>query len=440
MDKNGKQQFIIKICCVIAAFALWLFISSTENPLTAYKLQNIPVQLLNTNVLTQSNLVLVPGQDLTTSLNIKGASTSIILGKKAEDFTLVADLSAYALKSGEQMIPIEIRKSPDNITVVNSNSLFIKVNLDKRIESNLPINVITSGKPKEGFYASEPETSQSNAKVVGGSKFVNEVKKILVEVNVQDVESNIAKTYTLKPVDAAGKEVKGVAVNPVQIDVKMPIRQTKAVGVKVKTIGTLNPKFTLKSIKVQPEQFDVTGSVDALSKVENLNTEAIDLSKINKSTTMDVKVVIPGGLSLVSGTALVKAEVNLDEVVKKDQNEAVKKDQNEVVKKNIDEVVQKKLSQDIKYINLDEKYQVKLEKNNESLMVSGKQAVINSLDLTKVGAVVDLANLAEGEHTVKVAASMPEGVNLVSQDLEKILVTITKKQAEVTTSNDNKSE
>ena len=147
---------------------------------------------------------------------------------------------------------------------------------------------------------------------------------------------------------------------------------------------------------------------------------------------MDVKVVIPGGLSLVSGTALVKAEVNLDEVVKKDQNEAVKKDQNEVVKKNIDEVVQKKLSQDIKYINLDEKYQVKLEKNNESLMVSGKQAVINSLDLTKVGAVVDLANLAEGEHTVKVAASMPEGVNLVSQDLEKILVTITKKQAEVT--------
>ncbi|MBU3091406.1 hypothetical protein KPL35_04895 [Clostridium sp. CF011] len=424
MDKNGKQEFIIKICCVIAAFALWLFISSTENPLTAYKLQNIPVQLLNTNVLTQSNLVLVPGQDLTTSINIKGASTSIILGKKAEDFTLVADLSAYALKTGEQMIPIEIRKSPNNITVVNSNGLFIKVNLDKRIESNLPINVITSGKPKEGFYASEPEISQSNAKVVGGSKFVNVVKKILVEVNIQDVESNIAKTYTLKPVDEEGKEVKGVVVNPVQIDVKIPIRKTKSVGVTVKTIGVLNPNFTLKSIKVQPERFDVTGSVDALKQVGNLNTEAIDLSKINKSTTMNVKVLIPGGLSLVSGTALVKAEINLDEVVKK----------------NIDEVVQKKISQDIKYINLDEKYQVKLEKNNDSLLVSGTQAVMDSLDLTKISAVVDLANLVEGEHSVKVVASMPEGVNLISQDQDKILVTITKKQTEVMTGNDNKSE
>ena len=53
MDKDGKQQFIIKICCVIAAFVLWLFITSTENPLTAYKIKNIPVQLLNTDTLTQ---------------------------------------------------------------------------------------------------------------------------------------------------------------------------------------------------------------------------------------------------------------------------------------------------------------------------------------------------------------------------------------------------
>ena len=54
MDKERKEQLIIKICCVIAAFALWLFITGTENPLTSYKIQNIPVKLLNTDVLTRS--------------------------------------------------------------------------------------------------------------------------------------------------------------------------------------------------------------------------------------------------------------------------------------------------------------------------------------------------------------------------------------------------
>ena len=64
----------------------------------------------------------------------------------------------------------------------------------------------------------------------------------------------LLKTYKLKPVDAAGKEIKEVIVNPSQIDVKIPIRKTKSVGVTVKTIGKLNPNFTLGSIRVLPER------------------------------------------------------------------------------------------------------------------------------------------------------------------------------------------
>ena len=73
------------------------------------------------------------------------------MAKRAEDFTIVADLSAYALKSGEQKIPIEIRRGPDNISVVNNDNLFIKVVLDERMETKLPINVSITGKPKEGL-------------------------------------------------------------------------------------------------------------------------------------------------------------------------------------------------------------------------------------------------------------------------------------------------
>ena len=415
MDKEGKQQYIIKICCVIAAFALWLFITSTENPVTAYKIKNIPVQLLNADILTHSNLILVPGQELTTSLNIKGPNTSMLLNTKAEDFTVVADLSAYALKTGEQKIPIEIRKSPDNINVINSDGLFITINLDELAKAKLPISVNVNGKPKEGFYASVAKLPQNYATVVGGAKFVNIVKELLIEMNIQGLESDVKNTYKLKAVDASGKEVKEVTVNPSNVEVEIPISKTKSVGVKVKTIGTLDPKYTLESIKVLPERLDVTGSVDGLNQLENLNTEVIDLSKIDKSTTMEAKVLIPDGLSLVntSGADTVKVEINLNKVV------------------------QKTISQDIKYNNLDEKYDVKLENDKNSIVISGTEAVINSLDLRKITATVDLANLVEGQHTVKVVVTMPEGVKLISEVPDKILVTITKKQTGVTTTNGN---
>ncbi|WP_291632782.1 CdaR family protein [Clostridium sp.] len=416
MDKDGKEQFIIKCCCVILAFALWLFITSTEYPLDTYKIKSVPVQILNGDTLTRSDLVLVPGQELTTTLNIKGANTSVLMATKAKDFTVVVDLDAYALKSGEQNIPIEIRKSPDNINVVNSDSLFIKINLDQRTTAKLPINVNVSGKPKEGFFASAAKLSQSDATVVGGSKFVNLVKEILVEENIQGLEADVTKTYKLKPVDASGKEVGNVVLNPAQIDVKIPISKTKSVGVIVKTIGTLSEGFTLTSAIASPKQFSVTGTEAVLNKIDNLNTDAIDLSKINKTTTLDAKVIIPDGLSLVSGSDTVKVEIKLEKEV------------------------QKNISQDIEYINLNVDYEVKLEKIKDSLVFSGTEAVINSLDLKKISATVDLVNLIEGNHTVPIKVVMPEGVKLVSQAPNKILVTITKKQTEVPTTNDNKVE
>ncbi len=430
MDKARKQRFIIKVCCVIAAFVLWLFITSTENPLTTYKVKSIPVQLLNTDTLTRSNLVLVPGQDLTTSLNIKGANTSIFLNTKAEDFTVVADLSAYALKSGEQNIPIEIRKSPDNVNVVNSDTLFIKINLDDLKQTKLPISVNISGKPKEGFFASAAKLSQDYATVVGGSKFVNLVKNILIEENIQGVESNVSKTYKLKPVDAAGKEIKEVNVSPSQIDVKVPVSKAKSLGITVKTTGTLNSNFTLSSTKVLPEKFDVTGSAAALNGVKTLNTEDIDLSKIDKSTTMNAKVLIPEGLTLVSGGATAQVQFKLDK--------AVSKNTTQVIQNNVDKLAQKTLRQNINYINLGDKYGAKLGNTKVTLVISGTQAVLDSLDLKKIRSEVDLSNLVEGSYTVPVKVSMPDGVNLVSETPDKIPVTITKKQMGVTTSNDNK--
>lgn len=418
MDKGGKQQFIIKTCCVIAAFVLWLYITSTENPVNAYWLRSVPVQLLNTDELTSSNLILVPGQDFTIDINIKGASTSILMTKRVEDFTIVADLSAYALKSGEQKIPIEIRRGPDNISVVNNDNLFIKVVLDERMESKLPIKVSITGKPKEGFYALASIPSQTSATVIGGAKIVSTVKQIIVEEDIKGLESDVTKNYKLKPIDAAGKEVKEVTITPSHIDIKIPIRKTKSVGVTVKTKGTLNPKFTILSIKGLPEKLQITGSAAALNLIDNLNTEDIDLSEISKNTTLEVKALLPEGISLVDtkSAGIVKVEIKLNTIV------------------------HKSLSLDIKYINLDEKYEVKLEKVKSLVEVAGMQAAIDSLDLTKFSATVDLVNLAEGEHTIKVLVSIPEGVNLISQDTEKILVTITKKKTEGTITNDNKTE
>ena len=142
---------------------------------------------------------------------------------------------------------------------------------------------------------------------------------------------------------------------------------------------------------------------------------------------MDAKVIIPKGLNVVSGSAMVKVQVNINS-----QNAASAADT--TVKS--DKVVQKNLDLDIKSINLDGNYDAKLDNYKISLTVSGVESVINYLDLNSFSALVDLASLTEGDHTVNVNVSMPKGVTLVSQNPDKVGVTITKKQTEVPTTND----
>lgn len=98
MDKQSQQKtLIIKICCVIAAFILWLYTSNDGNTIKTNKISNIPVEIINSDYLKQSGFVLSPNQDFTTTLKITGKPADVY-AVKPENFKLQVDLSVYALK------------------------------------------------------------------------------------------------------------------------------------------------------------------------------------------------------------------------------------------------------------------------------------------------------------------------------------------------------
>ncbi|MCW5197922.1 hypothetical protein F1Z41_03715 [Clostridium perfringens] len=61
------------------------------------KLNNVPVQVVNSEVLKDYDLVMVPNQNLTVDLDLEGPSTEIYKVKK-EQFKVVVNLSEYVLK------------------------------------------------------------------------------------------------------------------------------------------------------------------------------------------------------------------------------------------------------------------------------------------------------------------------------------------------------
>ena len=172
--KNKRNQILVKICCVIASFILWLYIFNVEDPMRERKIV-VPVTIVNKDALAQSKLVQIDDQSPTISLLIKG-NASNVYSVKSSDFKLQLDLNAYVMKKGQNNIPVEVKKSPDNISIVNNENLWIKIQLDELKNKSVPVRIGVGGKLKEGYYALDPILNTEKVEISGAADAVNSVK------------------------------------------------------------------------------------------------------------------------------------------------------------------------------------------------------------------------------------------------------------------------
>ena len=91
---------------------------------------------------------------------------------KNKDCLDIADMSAYALKNGENNIPVQIITCPENIDIKNNGFLGIKVNLEELIEKNFTIKSKVKITYKEHIYEKEQTISPKTITVTGGKSSV----------------------------------------------------------------------------------------------------------------------------------------------------------------------------------------------------------------------------------------------------------------------------
>ncbi|EDS78408.1 conserved hypothetical protein [Clostridium botulinum C str. Eklund] len=414
MDKKSQQQIIIKICCVIAAFILWLYTSNDGNTIRTNKISSIPIEIVNSDYLKQSGFVLSPNQDFTTALKITGKPADVY-GVKAENFKLQVDLSVYALKKGENKVPITIVNKPSNVNIINDNSMWMTIKVDNYKEKSVPIEVEVRGKNDNELSRNKPILKTDKALISGAEEYVNSVVRAKGLIELRNLQGDITKSVELKAVDKDNREVSEVNINPKNVTVLIPVKKTKEVGVNIKTTGALGKDYTLRGLKLVKGKINITGEPGVLAQINKLDTEPIDLGNIKtENSNVKVKLIIPEGVKLADNSDVVDIEVALDKIDK--QN----------------------ITATLETRNLGNDLTAQLERNTISLVVSGGRNTISEIISKGLKCYVNLNGLGKGEHTVPIIIDIPKGVSLISQNYKRIKVTISdnKNGAEETKNND----
>ncbi|NFD75706.1 hypothetical protein FC826_08785 [Clostridium botulinum] len=426
MGKKSKtKNIIVKICCIIASFALWLYIFNIENPIKEQKI-TVPVNIVNKESMNEMELALVPKEASTVTLIIKG-NVKDIYSVKAEDFKVEADLNSFGLKKGENKIPVKVKRSPSNIKIVNEENLWTKITLDKLKSKTVPVKIKVTGTPKEGYAALNPILKEETATIYGTETYISKVKEVVGNCNIEGKSSEIKTNISLQPKTYDGDIINEISVEPSKVYVEIHLRRIKKVPINMKLSEDISNNKNIESITPLQNEIEISGEEGALQNIKYINTETINVNSIKiGQENIESNLVLPKGVILVNGNNTVKFKVKF-KVIQDKKEEEKNKDKEENKE---DKIIEKKVTKDINIINEPKDKEVSLSEPSVTINMKGNKDVIDKINVNNINCYVDLKNVNLGENVVKVIVDMGDNKIDYSVNLDSIKVTVKEKQEE----------
>lgn len=412
-----EKNLMVKLVCLLLSFGLWIYISNIENPIKQYTITNIPVQIVNLDVLKEDNLTLAPDQNFTISLTIQGTSTNIYSINKSQ-FTVVANLSNYTLKSGDNSIPVEITNSPNNVNIKNNGVLRINIKLENITEKTMPVKSELNVTTSNSTYVKNISFSTNQITVSGPEETVNEVSKLVVRGNVTANNSTTTASFPVVAVDSSGNVVNDVVLSTNNVQTTITVEKGKLVPIKVQTTGELRAGLTLENIIANPNTIKILGSESVLDSTNEILSEPINLNSITGNETIITNLIVPRNITLLPN----ENEINVDvKVSGADENnsENVINGNTETTKTfEIPITIEGNLSG----------YTANLSSNTVTVVLKGAKKELDNLQASNLSCKVDISKLTKEGGVVSPTVDINNENNVLvdSQNPQTVDVTFTK--------------
>jgi YbbR domain-containing protein len=370
---------------LVLAFIVWMVATVQSDPIQQQPfLGRIDVQM-NPN----PGLLITAPQDRTARVVVR-APKSVLDLLTAEEIEVWADLSA--LGPGSHTVELQARVARQ-ATVVDISPRQMKIMLEEADSRQIPLRAVVVNEPPAGYSRDEPvfDINLNQVRVSGPASKVREVAAAQIELNLSQQRNPYAQDMRLTPVDADGRVVSDVILDPSLVHVSVNIRRradVRDVSVRPTIVGKPPEGYVLNSLSYSPQSVLVSGSPEQLAKLPTiLSTEPIDLATHTTSFEVSVPVVLPDTNLLLFAAQSVNVSVEIKPVTGSRQFDAIP----------------------VEIIGLPPNLSAKLAPNQVSVLVNGPQATLELLKPSDIRVAIDLNGLAEGNHTAAPTVSVDQG-------------------------------
>ena len=428
MKYKFTRNMGLKLLSLFVAFGIWLLVVNVNDPMSVRLFRDVKIQQENVESVTALDKVLdVVEDDVygdTVIIKVKERK-SVLKSLTASDFEVVADMETMN-EMGSVPLRVECRNPAvtlDEIEVIPSVQ---KVKLEPKKQSEFIVNVVTNGKPENGYEVGTTEVvGGKTVQVAGAESILKKIDKVVAEVNTARIKSDQRLTGNIVIYDKNGdkltsqmdrlqiKDSSGVLLSNNQVTVDVTLWQVmNDIPVKVETAGEPAEGYRITGITTIPVTINLVGTNEALTRLGGEIAIADPVSVEGATENVTQEIDLSETLSSLEGVRLVAdADPTISVTVQ--------------IEKTGDQTIRVPLST-FEVLNRPDSAKMSLTVSPaDEVQISVHAAAGEpNLKVSDIKASVDFSECAkEGVYEVPVNVQLPEGYTLVSE--VKLVVTAT---------------
>lgn len=421
MKKKIMNNLGLKILAILSSIVLWLIVVNINDPITTTTYTGIPVEILNADTITQRGKTyqVLDGTD-TVNVTITAKKT-VINGLNKEDIHAIADI-AEMTDYDTVGITVSTDKASDSIENIKTNIVNLKLEIEDLKETQIPIEVSTSGDPKEGYLVGDVIAAQNVIRLSGPKSVIDSIVSAEAIADVTNTASDVKTSAEIKLFDADGRliENKSIDKNLTTVNITVLILGTKTIPIEYNVSGTPVDGYALTGqIDSTPSEVTIAAKLDTLKEITSLEIPetAINVTgqSRNMATIVDITKYLPEGVTLADSEFNGKATVHV--YIEAESEEKLDITKEDIVIKNVPEG---KVITIESIDTSDTLTAVGLKSNLEMLKIYPMYGVI---DIKKLMSDLKVENLISGSIYEREAEfTAPEGIDLRGSVTVKIKI------------------
>lgn len=303
IGKKIVNNWALKLFSVVAAFLLWLLVIRIEDPEDQKAFYNIPVKLVNTEILAEEDLVyeVLDKTDVVARVSVTAAK-SIRDELSNSDIIAEADFQNLTVAN-----TVEIRfysqRYNDQISDITGSTEILKLNIEEKKTKRLSLDAVAVGAVASGHLLSEVSADQNRIEVSGPESVISRIASARVTVDVTDSTENISTYSDVILYDGDGQEIPmdNLDMNTRSVRVKVEILATKEIPIRYSVMGVPAAGYLFTGeIAGSAERVTIAAAPEVLATVSEIVVpeDALNITgqTENMVTNINVSEYLPEGV------------------------------------------------------------------------------------------------------------------------------------------------